>query len=175
MSNAITRYMSLSEQAVRESGLDWTILRPSGFMSNALEWAAQLKKGDVVRAPFPDVRVAVIDPYDIGAVAARALVDDGHRGQVYRLSGPQALTPADRVRILGEVLGRDLRFEGMTNEEARAEMSASMPAAYVDAFFDFNVGGSLDESAVLPTVAQIAGRPPRTFERWAAAHAGSFG
>lgn len=173
MSNAITRYMVASEDAVRRSGTAWTILRPSGFASNALQWVPQLKAGDVVRAPFGGVRVAVIDPYDIAAVAAKALTSGDH-GHVYRLTGPRALLPADRVRVLGTVLGRDLRFETQPDAEARAEMSAAMPAEYVDAFFSFYGDGTLDESVVLPTVQDVTGAPPRTFEQWANAHAGAF-
>lgn len=174
MSNAVTRYMVVSEQAVRDSGLSWTILRPSGFMSNALRWVPQLEAGDVVRLPFAKVRVAVIDPYDIAAVAAYALFDEAHAGKVYEPTGPESMLPADQVRVLGEVLGRELRFEAQPDDEARAEMSASMPAEYVDAFFDFYVDGSLDESRVRPAVHDITGRPPRTFRTWAEAHAGDF-
>jgi uncharacterized protein YbjT (DUF2867 family) len=143
-------------------------------MTNALGWIEQLRAGDLVRAPFAEVAMAVIDPYDIAAVAAVALVDGGYEGQALRLTGPEALRPADRVRMLGEALGRDLRFEGQSDEEARAEMSASMPARYVDAFFSFYVDGKLDESVVLPTVEEACGRPPRTFPQWAAAHADAF-
>jgi uncharacterized protein YbjT (DUF2867 family) len=173
-SNAITAYMARTEEAVRAAGLPWTVLRPFGFMTNALEWAAQLRAGDVVRAPFADVRVAVIDPADIAAVAVAALLEDGHSGRVYQLSGPESLLPADRVRVLGEVVGRDLRFEGQPDDEAWADMSARMPEAYVRAFFDFYVDGSLDESPVLPTVQEVTGRPPRTFADWAGAHADAF-
>ena len=95
-------------------------------------------------------------------------------GVPYRLSGPESLSPADRVAILAEVLGRELRFEAQTNDEARAEMSAAMPAEYVDAFFRFFVDGDLDESAVLPTVQEITGEAPRSFEAWARAHAETF-
>jgi uncharacterized protein YbjT (DUF2867 family) len=174
MSNAITAYMARSEQAARESGLAWTILRPAMFMSGALEWAPQLRAGSVVRDRFGHVRAAVIDPADIAAVAALALTAPGHEERVYELSGPEPLTPAGRVAILGQALGRDLRFEALTDTEARTEMSAAMPAQYVDAFFDFYVTGSLDESKVLPTVRDLTGRPPRTFAQWAAAHAASF-
>jgi uncharacterized protein YbjT (DUF2867 family) len=174
MSNAVARYHILSEKAVRESGIGWTFLQPNSFMSNTLEWASQLRNGDVVRAPFPDVRVATIDPHDVAAVAAEALISGDHDGRSYRLSGPESLLPADRVAILGRVLGRDLRFEGQSNEEARAQMSESMPAEYVDAFFSFFVDGTLDESEVLPTVQQVTGRAPRTFEQWAQAHAEAF-
>ena len=174
LTNAVARYHILSEQAIRESGLQWTFLQPNSFMSNTLQWAEQIRDGDTIRERFADVRVATIDPADIAAVAAAALTQDGHAGRSYRLSGPESLLPADRVAILAKVLGRELRFEAKSNEEARAEMSASMPAEYVDAFFRFFVDGTLDESEVLPTVEQVTGRPPGTFEQWARAHAGAF-
>jgi uncharacterized protein YbjT (DUF2867 family) len=174
MDNAVARYHIESERLVRESGLDWTFLRPMTFMTNTLQWVPQLREGDVVRAAFGDVAVATIDPADIAAVAALALAGPAHEGRAYALTGPQALTPGDRVAILAGVLGRDLRFEGQSNEEARAEMSAAMPEQYVDAFFSFYVDGKLDESPVLPTVEEVTGRPPGTFEQWARAHADAF-
>ncbi|WP_433444214.1 NAD(P)H-binding protein [Nonomuraea sp. CA-141351] len=174
MSNAISRYMTLSERAVRESGVPWTFLRPRAFMSNALRWLPQLRAGDLVRVPFAGVAAAAIDPADIAAVAALALTSDGHEGRIYELTGPDSLLPADQVAVLAKVLGRDLRCEGLPNEEARAQMEATMPAEYVDAFFRFYVDGTLDESQVLPTVQEVAGRPPRTFEQWAQTHAEAF-
>jgi uncharacterized protein YbjT (DUF2867 family) len=172
--NVVSAYQLSSESAVRDSGLAWTILRPAGFMSNALRWAAQIQAGDTVREPFADVRVAVIDPADIAAVAAAALTTDEHPGRTYALSGPESLLPAERVHILGRVLGRDLRLEPQPDDEARKQMSGEMPAGYVDAFFSFYVDGTLDESQVEPTVGQILGRPPRSFEQWARAHANAF-
>jgi uncharacterized protein YbjT (DUF2867 family) len=172
--NAVTHYMMESEAAVRESGLAWTFLRPFGFMSNALQWVPQLQAGDVVRAPWPDVPVAMVDPCDIAAVAAVALTSAGHEGRHYTLSGPEPLRPADRVRVLGEVLGRDLTFEGQPDDEARAQMSEAMPAEYVDAFFRFYSAGTLDESHVRPDVSDVTGRPPRSFRQWARAHVGAF-
>jgi uncharacterized protein YbjT (DUF2867 family) len=170
-SNAIARYHILSEQAVRESGLGWTFLQPNSFMSNTFRWLPQLRSGDVVRLPFANVRIATIDPDDLGAVAAAALRSKDHEGRAYRLSGPEALLPEEQVRIVASVLGRDLRFEAQSNEEARAEMSTRMPAEYVQAFFRFFVDGDLDESQVLPTIEQITGRRPGTFAHWARAHA----
>jgi uncharacterized protein YbjT (DUF2867 family) len=173
-SNAVTAYMIRSEDAVRASGVSFTILRPFGFMSNALRWRDQLNAGDVVREPFANARVAVVDPHDIAAVAARALLDTGHEGRSYLVSGPQALLPAERVRILGAALGRDLHLEAQSDDEARTQMTAQMPVEYVDAFFDFYVDGALDESQVQPTVQEVLGRDPRTFEQWAAAHTDAF-
>lgn len=93
---------------------------------------------------------------------------------LYELTGPDSLLPADQIAVLAKVLGRNLRCEGLPDEEARAEMEASMPVEYVDAFFSFYADGTLDESQVLPTVQEVTGRPPRTFEQWAEAHAEAF-
>ncbi|MEN3285117.1 MAG: hypothetical protein V7607_6257 [Solirubrobacteraceae bacterium] len=174
MTNAVARYHILSEQAVRDSGVAWTFVQPNSFMTNTLRWLPQLRAGDTIRLPFANVPIATIDPADIAAVAAAALTTDRHEGRSYRLSGPESLLPAKQVAILAGVLGRDLRFEPQSDEDAHAEMSASMPAEYVDAFFSFFVDGKLDESTVLPTVEEVLGRPPRRLEDWARAHADAF-
>jgi uncharacterized protein YbjT (DUF2867 family) len=174
ISNAVVRYNMLSEAAVRESGVPWTILRPSGFHSNALQWVPQLRDGDLIREPFADVPIAAIDPFDIAAVAALALTAPGHEGASYRLTGPEPILPADRVRVLADVLERELRLQALTDAEARAQMSAGMPTEYVDAFFSFFVDGTYDDSHVHPTVKQLTGQAPRTFEQWATAHAEAF-
>ncbi|GAA3794893.1 NAD(P)H-binding protein [Streptomyces phyllanthi] len=174
LDNAISRFMILSEEAVSGSGVPWTILRPSGFMSNTFRWNGQLAAGDVVRDAFGGVAVANVDPYDIAAVAARVLLDKDHFGRAHALSGPEALLPADRVRRLGRVLGRPLRFVGLSDEEARREMEGTMPQEYIDAFFRYYADGTLDDSVVRPGVAEVLGRQPRTFDQWAEAHAGDF-
>jgi len=86
--NAVTRMWLDAEAAVRDSGVAWTILRPSGFQSNALRWLRQLRKGDVVRAPWPAVPIAAIDPADIAAVASVVLTGPCHEGAALTLSGP---------------------------------------------------------------------------------------
>ena len=172
--NAVTRYMVESEHDVRDSGLDWTFLRPAAFMSNALRWLSQLQAGDVVRLPFAGVRTACVDPADIAAVAVAALLEDGHAGKIHVPTGPESLLPEEQVAILARAVGRDLRFEPQPDEEAREEMLKTMPPEYVDAFFDFYVAGTLDESQVLSTVEDVTGRPPHTFHDWAVAHAEDF-
>jgi uncharacterized protein YbjT (DUF2867 family) len=174
LDNYVVRYNVVSEAAVRDSGLAWTVLRPSGFMSNSLAWADQLRRGDTVREPFAGVPVATIDPADVAAVAGLALTGDGHAGRSHRLTGPRPLTPGDRVRVLGEVLGRRLRLEAEPDDAARSRMAANMPAEVVDAFFRFFAAGEYDDSGVTPTVADLLGRPPRTFADWARAHAAAF-
>ncbi|MEV0173626.1 NAD(P)H-binding protein [Streptomyces sp. NPDC050803] len=172
--NAISEFMIRSETAARESGLAWTFLRPGAFMSNALRWLPQLCEGDVVKDAFGDVPIASVDPYDIAAVAVRALLDSGHEERVHVLSGPERLLPAERLAVLAEVLDRDLRFDALTDEEARADMSGRVPEEYIDAFFSFYRDGTIDESLIHPTVEEVTGRPPRTFRQWALAHRDAF-
>ncbi len=172
--NAITRMWLDAEDAVRSSGLAWTILRPSGFHSNALRWLTQLRDGDVVRAPWPDVPIASIDPADIAAVAAAALTEPGHEGTAPALSGPQPLTPGDQVATLAAVLGRPLRYEPLADDDARAAMAGDTPAAFVDALFRFFTDGEYDDAPVVDTVRAITGREPRTFDEWARAHVANF-
>ncbi|MFG2053388.1 SDR family oxidoreductase [Micromonospora sp. NPDC048930] len=172
--NVVVRYHAVAEAAVKDAGLPWTILRPSGFHSNALRWLPQLRAGNVVREPFANVPVAGIDPFDIAAVAAVALTTPGHDHAVYRLTGPEAILPADRLRVLAHLLGRDLHLHPLTDDEARVELGATMPSEYVDAFFNFFVDGSYDDAVVLPTISELLGRPARTFRQWAEAHADAF-
>jgi uncharacterized protein YbjT (DUF2867 family) len=172
--NPVTRMWLDSEAAVRESGVDWTMLRPSGYQSNALRWLPQLRQGDVVRAPWPDVPIAAIDPVDVAAVAATVLTERSRAGEALSLSGPEPLTPGDQIERLGAVLARPLRYEPLSDEQARVQMAADTPASYIDAFFRFYSDGEFDDSPVLDTVRQITGRTPRRFEQWARAHADSF-
>jgi uncharacterized protein YbjT (DUF2867 family) len=174
LDNAVARYHILSERAVSESGLPWTFLRPNSFMSNAYRWLPQLEKDDVIRGPFGEVAISTIDPDDLGAVAARALTTDEHQGKTYRLSGPEALRPGEQVAIMAKYTGRDMRFEAQSDDEARAEMEGQMPKEYVDAFFEFFSDGTVDETTVHPTVEQVTGREPRSFEDWAEEHADAF-
>jgi uncharacterized protein YbjT (DUF2867 family) len=174
LDNGVVRFNVVSEAAVRDSGLDWTVLRPSGFMSNTLQWIPQLRAGDVVREPFADVPIATIDPFDIAAVAALTLTSDGHNQRSYRLTGPESLLPADRAGILGGVLGRDLRIVAEPDDHARRRMGESMPDTLVDAFFQFFRRGGYDDSHVDDTAARLLDRPPRTFRDWSLAHAGAF-
>jgi uncharacterized protein YbjT (DUF2867 family) len=97
--NAMAAYHRNSEEAVKASDAAWTIVRPCSMQSNVTRWKDQLDAGEVIRAPFADVAVAMTDPADVAAVLATALTEAGHPGETYRVSGPEALTPADQVAI----------------------------------------------------------------------------
>jgi (4-alkanoyl-5-oxo-2,5-dihydrofuran-3-yl)methyl phosphate reductase len=165
------------ERAVRDGSVPWTILRPNGFMSNALGWAGSISAGDVIRAPFGDLPSSAVDPGDVAAAAAAVLRDPGgHAGAVYRLTGPAALSPQQQVLILGEVLGRKLRFEQQPVQEARQELAGGMDPLAADAVLAAREHADLEvRTSVHQGVRDLTGRQPRSFRQWAVAHADAFG
>lgn len=163
-----------AEEQVTKAGMEWTLLRPGRFMSNALQWAESVRRDGTVRAPFGRWRAAPIDPSDVAAVAARALTQPGHHGKIHSLSGPETLTPVQEVEILSEVLGRKLEFVPVPNDAARAGMLKSgMPPETVSAILA-RAEASDSSHEVLPTVEQVTGRAARTFRDWALAHREAF-
>jgi uncharacterized protein YbjT (DUF2867 family) len=162
-----------AEAAVIDSGMDWTLLRPGRFMSNALQWAPMIQRGDTVPIPFAHRPAAPIDPTDIAAIAAMALTTEDHRNTAYQLSGPEVLTPAEELRILAATLGRSLQLVELTIDQAKAGMLRGMAEPVVEAILARVLAGD-DGAEVLPTIAQVLGRPPVTFAAWARNHAGAF-
>ncbi|WP_030608810.1 SDR family oxidoreductase [Streptomyces sclerotialus] len=167
------------EQAVeaggRAWGLQWTHLCPVEFMSNALEWAESVSTEGVVREGFPEARSAMVHEADIAAVAAVALTTDGHAGQEYWLTGPEALTPPEKVRTLAGALGRDVRYVELSRDEIVGQWRR---AGYADEDIEFFLEMRTDPPAagrtVLPTVEQVTGRPARTFAQWVRENAAAF-
>ncbi|WP_432252946.1 NAD(P)H-binding protein [Streptomyces sp. HNM1019] len=163
------------EDEVKATGLEWTFVRPGGFAANALQWADQIKAGDVVYGPYARAQMALIHEADMGEVAARALLTDDLVGKAPELTGPESLSFADQVRIIGEAVGRPLRYEEIPHETAREQM--------VGGFLTPDMADSLlrvyaelvDRSqAISPEVERITGHPGRTFAQWAADHAADF-
>ncbi|MEV0570562.1 NAD(P)H-binding protein [Dactylosporangium sp. NPDC050588] len=167
------RWHADGERAVRDAGPAWTIVRPGGFMSNTSEWAPSVRQAGVVRAPFGDLRASIVDPRDIAAVVVAAL-RGGHDGAVLPLSGPAAISPAEQVAVLAEVLDRPLRFEELGLEQARAAMARRVPAEVVDAVLSARAAAGPFRARVLPTVQDVTGRAPRSFRQWAEDHADTF-
>src|SRR5258707_12303066 len=127
--NSLRAMFEQIERLIEASGLEWTFLRPGMFAANALSWwAQQIRAGDVVRWPHRAAPTAPIDERDIAAVAVRALCEDGHAGAEYVLTGPKSLSQLEQISAIGDVIGRSLRIEEMSPEEARREPLALMPA-----------------------------------------------
>jgi uncharacterized protein YbjT (DUF2867 family) len=166
--------MRAVEDVLRNSGLEWAILRPGGFASNALWWAESVRARRVVAAPFGDIGVPIIDPVDIAEVAAACLLDDRHTGGVYELTGPEVITPRQQAQAIAAALGSPVRFDDLTRDEAKAAMAQSMPAELAEDTLDILGSPSPAELRISPDVQQVLGRTPRGFADWAARNIAAF-
>jgi uncharacterized protein YbjT (DUF2867 family) len=169
------------EQAVEHSGLEWTHLRPGDFATNTLRlWAPMIRAERVVRYISPEQVGLPIHEADIAAVGVRALLDDGHQGHAYDLTGPARVTYREQVTAIAEALGEPVYFEEVTPERARDILTAqggwaAENAGFLLGFEDYSAGGTPDFTPEewdrmlrpLPTVEEVTGRPARTFAQWA--------
>lgn len=162
------------ENAVRQSGMAWTILRPGGFDSNAYAWAESVRARRTVAAPFGGIGLPTIDPDDIAEVAAAALREDGHAEQIYELTGPALSTPRRRAEAIADALGEPVRFVEQTRDEARAQMLRFMPEPVVETTLTILGEPTPAEQRISPDVEQVLGRAPRAFADWAQRHIAAF-
>lgn len=162
------------EDAVRRSGLGWTMLRPGGFHSNTLQWAGRVRAERTVTAPFGDVALPTVDPDDIAEMAAVALRDPEHAGLVHELTGPAPVSPRQQAAAIGDALGEPVRFVEQSRAEARAEMTRFMPEPVADATLDILSDPSEGLRRVSPAIERVLGRPPRSYADWATRNASAF-
>ncbi|AUX39834.1 hydroxylase [Sorangium cellulosum] len=168
------------ERAVERAGVAWTHLRAGEFMLNTLDWAPELRAEGVVRGVNGHFPSAPIHEADVASVAAAALLGDGHAGAKYFLTGPALITPVEQVRTIGAALGRALQFVELTPDQARdlwrrrgmpseviEHLLWSPPAPPAD-------GGYAALVRVSPTVAEVTGRPARSYAEWVADHVADF-
>jgi len=145
------------------------------FAANALSWwAPQIRAGDVVRWPHLTVPTAPIDERDIAAVAGRALCEDGHAGAEYVLTGPQSLTQFEQVSTIGRAIGRSLRLEEISPDEAQRELLTIGPLPAVNMLLQAWAAAIGQPAHVTSTVAEITGTPPHTFFDWATDNSAEF-
>lgn len=167
--NPIGEYHLTVERAV-ENGFDgeWTHVRPGAFAYNTVRlWGKTIRQESVVRSPYGDAQIAPMHEADIAAVAVTALLDDGHAGAKYVLTGPESLSQRDQVEIIGKAAGRAIRFEELTEEQAERDGVPTMPLDYLRSAVGV-------PAKVLPTIAEVTARPARTFAEWAEDHAEDF-
>jgi uncharacterized protein YbjT (DUF2867 family) len=164
------------EQAVRSSGLAWTVLRPSSFASNALQWAAAIRAGAPIPNPTGTGVQGVVDPRDVAAVAARALTTPDHDGHVYTLTGPELLSVPDMADQLGHALARTVGTVDLPLEVYRDQLGA---AGMDPAFVETAVSGARlvargGNARLTDDVERVLRRPARTFAAWARDHRAAF-
>lgn len=165
-----------AEEAIRASGVPWTMLRPNGFMQNTLAWAAQIP-GGAVSGPVMDARWAIVDVRDIVAVAVAALsAPADHAGEIYTLTGPEPSSPREQVAMIGRLLRRELSVEDVPIGQAQqAVRDRGLPEAVVaqlgELWHMYADGGA---QAISPDIERVTGRPARTYREFAEDHRSIF-
>ncbi|MGW5427160.1 NAD(P)H-binding protein [Streptomyces sp. NPDC004059] len=166
------------ERAVRDSGAEWTVLRPSSFATNTLSWAEPLRAGEPVPNMTGDGASGVIDPRDVAEAAVRALVDAGHAGRTYTLTGPEAITVPGQTAVLADVLGRPVPVRNLSPDQTREFLRTAW------GFDEERADGILTgvafvrdggNAVVTEDVPEVLGRPARSFREWAEDHKEAFG
>jgi len=170
----IARQHASIEDAIKASGVDWTILRPGYFAANALRWwLPQLQKSDTLRWPFPGARFAPIHERDMAEIAVLGLRDSAHAGKTYDLTGPEAITAAEQLFAIARATHRDLRWEEAQGDAARAAL-AFLPPPLLEGILASWERATYEPPFVTDTVARVLGKPARSFEQWAGDHADAF-
>lgn len=164
------------EDAVVGGGLPWVVVRPSSFAGNTIGmFGAQVRAGDVVRAPYGEFAEALIHEADLAAVITEALLDESLDGQRIRVTGPHSLTHREMVAVIGEVTGRPLSFQEVPPGPAvRGMVANGLPEAFVRALLARFERGSGQPAEVTDEVQRIVGRPALDFARWVTDHADAF-
>jgi uncharacterized protein YbjT (DUF2867 family) len=151
-----------AEELVRDSGVEWTVVRANWFNQNFDEgfFAPAIQAGELV-LPLGDVSHSFVDAEDIAAVAVEALTGPGHIGQLYEVTGPESLTFAEAVAHISEAVGRPIRYKGTPDDYRRA---STAPPDQTEAEIAYFTGQqALGDSHPTPTVEQVTGRPPIPF------------
>ncbi|TDD11118.1 SDR family oxidoreductase [Nonomuraea diastatica] len=161
------------ETEVRESGLGWAFVRPTYLMANDLNWAPQLATAGVAAGAYGGAALAPVDERDVAAVAAH-LLKHGLTGCTFEVTGPQALTQIERVRIIGEVTGRPARFHETPAGQAAREIRRWVPEPAVDQLLDILRSAQERPHRVLDTVRTLTGDRPRTYAEWVEHHRADF-
>jgi len=165
------------ERELEQSGLPYTLVKPTFFMQNIMMAAQTVASSGVVYMPFKDGRLGMIDVRDVAEVALKVLTSEGHEGKTYVLTGPASISFHDVAAGLSKATGKEVKYVDVPLEAGRdAMIGMGMPEWTADGFVELMEGfseGYADKTT--PYVEQLAGHPARSFETFARDFAQVFG
>jgi len=174
---AIGAWHEKGEAAIRTTGIPFTFVRPTGFMSNLLAWAHSIRTESVVRSSTADGRRPFIHSEDIASVCLAALVNGEYTGEALPITGPESLTFGEVTAIISEALGRPLSYQVISDEEAR-ERYSRISGSQEETEAHVALWRAIREGRLAATtdrVERILGRKPITLRQWASENVRSFG
>ncbi|HET7641561.1 MAG TPA: NmrA family NAD(P)-binding protein [Ktedonobacteraceae bacterium] len=172
----LLQYHGRAEDAIRTSGVPYTILRTLYFMQNfAPMYAHSIITRGMIYAPLADARMSYVDARDVGAVAARLLTKEGHQYQEYEVTGPEAITCTQLAEIFSSLLHTPVHYATISDEETEKALlgrySPWRARAVVTLLQFYRQGGG---NLVTPVVDEVTGRKPCTAAAFIAEHLQSF-
>jgi (4-alkanoyl-5-oxo-2,5-dihydrofuran-3-yl)methyl phosphate reductase len=174
--NDIRKWHDEGEHAIREAGIPLTVLHPVAFMSNALHWRESIRATGKVFSNYGEGKLPPVHPRDIAAVAVCTLTSEGHEGKSYTITGPEALTVGEQVKILANAIGKPIEYVPVPDEAVRAGMEkAGLPSALINALLPFGEFIRSGKAAkVFHTIQEVTRRQPFTFSDWARENSPAF-
>nr|WP_246461077.1 NAD(P)H-binding protein [Nocardia transvalensis] len=162
------------EQALTDSGLPHTFVRPGYFATNSLRWTS-IRTDRVFRTSFPDATTSPVHERDISDVAAHALLHQAGTSAAHSVLGPGPITLRDQVAAISDALGEPVRLEEVDVDTYRAELLTQLPPFVVDMFIrsEGTVPNPPPDIAT-DSVPDLLGRPALSFTEWARDHAADF-
>ncbi|WP_229402925.1 NAD(P)H-binding protein [Micromonospora okii] len=187
----IARWHRTMEAAIEQSGLAWTFVRPGTFAANSLQWARSIRNGEPVRLLYAHSHVSPIHERDIAEVSTVALLQEGHAGAKYHITGGESISQAEQLALIGQAIGRDVAFEDITGDDARAVLrerfSSRIQELVQDGVVDREATSGIVEDRIRyyvealegpaeidRTAERVLGKPMRTFAEWAVDHKADF-
>ena len=168
----VGRWMKMVEHYLADSGLEWTIVRPSPFMQNFLNLYP--RQGRHYWPPVGNGKICHIDVDDVAEILAKVLTEEGHNHKTYTITGNQVLSMTESTGLLAQAGHTDAAYNPIPEKHAREILRQSgKPEWLIDVlmqlFAAFESGAA---SLSVNTVEKMLGRPPVSFEQFAANHGG---
>jgi uncharacterized protein YbjT (DUF2867 family) len=165
------------EELIRGSGLKWTFLRPSMYMTFALTWSPSVRREHAIHVGGGTGKLPPVDPWDVAAVAKAALTSpSGHENVAYELTGPELLSFGDMAAILSKLVGHSVQHVDLSNA-AQSEIFTKMglPKYAADGLVEtFSLVRAGRFAYLTQDVEKVTGHKPRSFETWAREHLAAF-
>ncbi len=165
-----------TEQHIVAQGLNWTFLRPNYYMQNMLMYAASISRAGQFALPLSSAKTAMVDARDVGAVSAAILIEEGHAGHIYRLTGPELIDFHEVAQRLSRALGSAVQYEEQSPGDFREVLGQFIHSAWqLDAvceLFAEIAKGSLEH--LTTDVESLLGRPPLDLEAFTREFSSAF-
>jgi uncharacterized protein YbjT (DUF2867 family) len=170
------RYHAVVENLIKESGMDYTFLRPNLFMQGLLGFRETIIKQNQFFGAIGDAPISMVDIRDIAAVAGEALITPGHEGKIYNLTGPEALTHAEIAKKLSYVTGREIRFIDITPDVLKSTLlNVGFPEWQAEGLVEDYAHYKREEAAkISDDIKEVTGHEPRNFDTFAKDYAFLF-